>query len=89
MPVIVLSDSNGPRDNYVVKQTKKAVLLALMVDGDQVQYWFPKSQCALRKRDEIKIENGIPVETGKKIFEVSITEWIWKKKEPAKPMGCY
>lgn len=89
MPVIVLSKISGPRVSYLVKQTRKAVLLALIDDGDQIQYWVPKSQCTLRKRKEIKIDNGIPVETGNEIFEVSIEDWFWRKRQPAKPMGCY
>ncbi len=89
MPTFILSKEAGPRVNHLVKQTRMAVLLNLMVDGDQIGYWFPKSQCTLRKRKEIKLENGRPVETGKIIFEVNISDWVWNKREPAKPMGCY
>lgn len=89
MPTFTLSKIKGPRVNHLVKQTRKAVLLNLIVDGDQIGYWFPKSQCTLRKRKEIRIEDGKPVETGITIFEVYISNWIWNKREPAKPMGCY
>lgn len=85
---MVLTKIPGPRVNYLVKQTKKAVLLALMDNGDQIQYWFPKSQCKIRKRDSIKIVDDKPVVDGV-ILEVVIEDWIWKKREPAKPMGCY
>lgn len=89
MQIMELTKTPGPRVNYLVKQTKKAVLLALMDNGEQIQYWFPKSQCKIRKRDKITIVDNEPVETGEKVLEVVIEDWIWKKREPAKPMGCY
>jgi len=89
MPVFVLSKVVGPRVNYLVRDTKKAVLLALMDNGEQLQYWFAKSQCTLRKRKAIGIVDGKPVELDRDILEVVIPDWLWKKREVARPMGCY
>ncbi len=89
MPVFVLSTVTGPRVNYLVRDTKKAVLLALMDDGEQLQYWVPKSQCKLRKRKAIDIKDGVAVESDREVLEVVITDWFWKKREVAKPMGGY
>ena len=89
MPVFVLSKVTGPRVNYLVRDTKKAALLAIMDNGEQLQYWFPKSVINLRKRKAIDIVNGKPVELDREILEVVIPDWLWEKREVAKPMGCY
>jgi len=82
----VLSPVKKPNCNYLVKQTKQAVLLVLMDEGEQVPYWVPKSQAKLHPRDVIRIVGGKPMLVDQ-IYEVSITDWWWEKREPAKPMG--
>jgi hypothetical protein len=82
----VLSPIKKPNCNYLVKQTKGAVLLVLMDGGEQVPYWVPKSQPKLGKRDVIRIIKGKP-EVVDQVHEVTITDWWWSRREPAKPMG--
>jgi hypothetical protein len=69
-----LSKTAGPTVNYMAKQTRKAVLLFLMDNGEQVSYWFPKSQLQLTN-----MEHG---------FVVRVTDWAWENRKPAKAMGC-
>ena len=83
----VLSLVKKPNCNYLVKQTKQAVLLVLMDDGEQVPYWVPKSQAKLHTIDVIRIVKGKP-EIVDQVYEVTISDWWWPKREPAKPMGC-
>lgn len=84
----VLSPVKKPNCNYLVKQTRRAILLVLMDEGAQVPYWVPKSQSTLKKRDVIRIVDKKPVIVNQ-VFEVTIADWWWKLREPAKPMGCY
>jgi hypothetical protein len=84
----VLSPVKRPACNYMVKQTKQAILLVLLDDGAQVPYWVPKSQATLKKRDVIRIVDKKPVVVDQ-VFEAVITDWWWERREPAKPMGCY
>jgi len=78
MPIFTLSKNRGPKVNFMEKQTRKAVLLHLMENGNQTAYWFPKSQLEL-KRIEVR---------GEEMFEVIISQWAWVRREPATGMGC-
>jgi len=74
MPVFKLSNTVGPRVNYLAKHTKLGILLYLMDDGEQIPYWFPKNSCSLKKSSDAT-------------FEVNVPDWLWNKRERAKPMG--
>lgn len=80
MPSFMLSNVMGPHVNYLAKHTKLGVLLYLMDDGEQIPYWFPKVSCSLKEIHDRQ--------TGFYGFEVTIPDWLWNKRERAKPMGC-
>jgi hypothetical protein len=82
----LLSSEDYPIRNYVVKNTQKAVLVSLIDDGEQKQYWVPKSQAKIEKKDVIRVIDGKPKIVGQQ-FVLEITDWWWARRQPAKPMG--
>jgi len=82
----VLSPVKKPNCNYMVKQTKRAILLVLMDDGAQVSYWVPKSQATLRKRDVIRIIDKKPVVVDQ-VYEVVINGLVVEQKRTGKTDG--
>lgn len=73
----------------IVHETKKAILVAVVKNScgeclDAQNYWFPKSV--------IQIDGERPrcltANESKEASVIQIPEWLWSKKEPAKPMGA-
>jgi hypothetical protein len=73
----------------IVRETEKAVLLGVHDRslGRYIQYWFPKSQIEIRSRPVIRW-NGLEMDVVDESYEIFVQDWIWEKREPAKPMGC-
>lgn len=79
-----LDGSKVEVQTWIEAETDKALLLKrkrVFFEGGHSEeaYWFPKSQCHLRKRPIIKLIDGKPEQIGER-EELFVPDWLWGKR---------